>query len=94
MLVEWLFYPEYVDLKDLEEDYKRITEENKDSELMEEPCRFPVSNQGMGHTLREHLKGHDCHNVRKVITSNALLSSIVNAYSCGSFVANHQKIRA
>ena len=45
-LVEWLFYPEYVDLKGLAEDHHRVHKEGKESGLMEQPCRFPVTNQG------------------------------------------------
>ena len=45
-LVEWLFYPEYVDLKGLAEDHHRVHKEGKESALMEQPCRFPVTNQG------------------------------------------------
>ena len=45
-LVEWFFYPEYVDLKGLAEDHHRVHKEGKESTLMEQPCRFPVTNQG------------------------------------------------
>ncbi|TRY76577.1 hypothetical protein TCAL_10141 [Tigriopus californicus] len=45
VLVEWLFYPEYVNLQDLKEDYERIHTDLAQSQLQEQPCRFPVSNQ-------------------------------------------------
>lgn len=44
--VEWLFYPEYVNLKKLEEDFKLMHEEGKPSQLLEQPCKFPIQNQG------------------------------------------------
>ena len=46
LFVEWLFYPEYLNLADLSKDYKRIHELREESKLKEQPCSLPVSDQG------------------------------------------------
>ena len=44
--MEWLYYPQYLTLDDLKDDYERVHEKGEKSQLNVTPCKLPISTEG------------------------------------------------